>query len=531
MYPRIDNPQKYNAALYLRLSKEDEKKGGGKDNNDSESIKNQRALLEGYVKDQKINVYDVYVDDGFSGTSYQRPNFERMISDIEAKRINMVITKDMSRLSRNYIDTGYYLETFFPENRVRYVSLLDEIDTGANDYTGDITPFKAILNDMYAKDISKKISSVKHDKQQKGLFIGGKAPYGYKKSPVDKNTIIVDEPAAENVRYIFSLALEGKSCREIAMILNKQNIPTPAQYANINLSVKGPYFGKWSSERISFMLQNEVYIGSMVQGRMKKVSYKSKKCIKLPREEWKIVKNTHEPLVDRETFDKVAMLIQSRNHTRSHTYDYLLKGIIFCHECGYPLGVINRTLSGNRQTLYFICRTYQRFTEFHKCTSHNARVDDVTNEVIEQIRKVCKRYITCLDLDDLTTKAKQQFQAEKRKQGKDLSALRTKLESIQRNIDNSYDDKLSGIIDNDLFQRKYKNLKNEQDLTLKKIRELENSKKDDLIIDKQKVEELVDRFLNAKEYSRELIVSLIEKVELTENKEILIHFKFREFDL
>ena len=226
MYPIIIDPQNYSAALYLRLSKEDDKKKGVHD--DSESIKNQRALLEGYAKEQNLNVYDVYVDDGFSGTSNKRPDFERMLDDISNHHVNMVITKDMSRLSRNYIDSGYYIELFFPEQQVRYVSLLDGIDTGAKDYTGDFTPFKAVFNDMYAKDISKKITSVKRDKQQKGLFIGGKAPYGYKKSSTEKNVIVVDEPAAEIVRDIFKLALEGKSCREIATILNDKKIPTPA---------------------------------------------------------------------------------------------------------------------------------------------------------------------------------------------------------------------------------------------------------------------------------------------------------------
>lgn len=158
---KIDDPQNYSVALYLRLSKEDDKRNNGKSGDDSESIKNQRALLEGYAKEQKLNVYDVYIDDGVSGTTFQRPNFERMVDDIEAKKVNMVVTKDMSRLGRDYIETGRYMECYFPEKNVRYVSLLDGIDTFAEDYNSDLTPFKAILNDMYAKDISKKITSIK----------------------------------------------------------------------------------------------------------------------------------------------------------------------------------------------------------------------------------------------------------------------------------------------------------------------------------------------------------------------------------
>ena len=528
MYPKIDDPQKYTAALYLRLSKEDDKKESG---DDSESIKNQRAMLEGYAKEQRLNVYDVYIDDGVSGTTFQRPNFERMIADIEAKKVDMVITKDMSRLGRDYIETGRYMESYFPEKHVRYIALLDGIDTFSENYNSDLTPFKAILNDMYAKDISKKISSVKHDKQDKGLFIGGKPAFGYKKSPTQKNTIVVDEPAAEIVRRIFQLALDGKSCREIAMILNRENVPTPAAYAGINLSVKGPYSGKWSAERISFMLQNEVYIGSMVQGRVRKVNYKSKKCRKVPREEWKVVENTHEPLVDRATFEKVAMLIESRNHTRSRTHDYLLKGIIFCHECGYPLGVINRTLAGNRQMLYFVCRTYQRFTEYQTCTCHCARVEDVTAAIMKQVREVCNQYVHRLDLEEITGEAQKRLQAEKRRLGQDIADMKNRLRGLQSKIDQSYNDRLSGLVDEDVFQRAYKKLKDEQAVLCQKIQALENSDRGNVLLDTQKVKALVEEFLNAEEYSRELLVSLIERIELPESKEVFIYFRFKELGM
>ena len=527
MYPIIDEPHKYTAALYLRLSKEDKQKGTF---DNSESIKNQKALLEGYAQEQRLTVYDIYIDDGYSGTNDERPNFERMIDDIESKKINMVITKDLSRLCRNYIDGGYYLEEYFPEQRVRYISLLDGVDTGARDYTGDITPFRNIMNDYYARDISKKITCVKRDKQKKGLFIGGKAPYGYKKSPTEKNHIVIDEDVVDNVRYMFDLALEGKSCREIAMTLNRKNIPTPAQYAKINLSIKGHFSGKWSAEQVSFMLQNEVYIGSMVQGRVQKASYKSKKSIRLPKEDWTVVENTHEPIIDRATFEKVATLIKSRGFTRSRTYDYLLKGLIHCHECGHPLGVLNRPLAGNIPTLYFVCRTYQRFTEYHYCTCHCIKVDTVTEAVLKQVREICQRYIDQIDIDKLTYKAQAKLQAEKRKQGKDLAGLRTKLSSICDKLDKAYEDKLSGSIDDAVFQRVYTKLKGEHAETESKIKTLESSS-DTVLIDSKKVKSLVRQFLDAEEYSRELIVSLIDRVELTENKDILVYYKFKELDL
>ena len=259
MYLEISNPMNYHAALYIRLSKEDESEGP------SQSVQNQESLLREFVQQHRLSVYDTYVDDGWSGTNFDRPDFQRMIADIEAKKVNMVITKDLSRLGRDYIMTGHYMERYFPEHRVRYISLLDGIDTGVDSTANDITPFRAIMNDMYAKDISKKIKSVKRDKQRKGQFIGGKPVYGYKMHPTEKNKIVIDEEVAPIVQRIFALALSGMSCRNIASLLNQEGIPTPATYANLPVAKPGPYTGLWSSERISDMLQIETYIGNMVQ--------------------------------------------------------------------------------------------------------------------------------------------------------------------------------------------------------------------------------------------------------------------------
>jgi len=211
MEVKISNPMDYSAALYIRLSKEDNNE------TESQSVTNQRSMLKTFVEQHRLYVYDTYIDDGWSGTSFNRPDFQRMITDIKNKKVNMVITKDLSRLGRDYIQTGYYMERYFPENRVRYISLLDGVDTGVESIANEITPFRAIMNDMYAKDISKKIKSVKREKQRKGLFFGGKAAYGYKLSDTQKNKIVIDEKVAPIVRRIFSLAAGGASCRQITM--------------------------------------------------------------------------------------------------------------------------------------------------------------------------------------------------------------------------------------------------------------------------------------------------------------------------
>jgi len=522
MYTQISNPMDYQVALYIRLSKEDDNE------KESESVTNQRSLLGDFAKQHSLDVFDTYVDDGWSGTSFERPDFLRMIGDIEAQKVNMVITKDMSRLGRDYIQTGYYLERFFPEKRVRYISLLDGVDTGLDSSINDITPFKAIMNDMYAKDISKKITSVKRDKQKKGLFIGGKAPYGYKLSETQKNTIVIDEEAAAVVRRMFALALEGKSCREIACILNEYRIPTPAQYANLNVSVKGPYSGQWSAERVTFTLKNESYIGNMVQGRTRKINYKVKKCRKLPPEEWTVIENTHEPLVSRETFEKVQMLIESRKRTRSRTHDYLLKGIIHCAECGYPLGVIMRTLSGGRPTLYFVCRTYQRFTSYQKCTCHCIRVETVTEVVIDRVREICRQYLYREECEEIVEKAVNEANADNDRE-KELTRISVQIDMLTNQLDKMYVDKLSGLLDDGDFQRVYLKIKEERAKLLERVKKLEAIKTDE-IIPSQRVDELIQKFLDTAECNKELIVSLIKRIELTEDKEVRIFFRFKQLE-
>ena len=522
MYLEISNPMDYHAALYIRLSKEDESEGP------SQSVQNQESLLREFVQQHRLIVYDTYIDDGWSGTSFDRPAFQRMIADIEAKKVNMVITKDLSRLGRDYILTGHYMERYFPEHRVRYISLLDGIDTGVDSTANDITPFRAIMNDMYAKDISKKIKSVKRDKQRKGQFIGGKPVYGYKMHPTEKNKIVIDEEVAPIVRRIFALALSGMSCRNIATLLNQEGVPTPATYAGLPVARPGPYTGLWSSERISDMLQNETYIGNMVQGRSVKISYKSKKCLKQNPANWVVVEGTHEPLVDLETFQKVRMLVNSRKHTRSRTYDFLLKGLIFCHECGYPLAVLNRKNARGEDVLYFVCRTYQRFTKAGVCTCHSIKEKTVTDAVIAKVREVCQAY---LNPDELLPVAREAVENVRRQSSleAELQALQSKIESLTANLDRMYSDRLNGLLPEEDFQRIFNRTKLDRKLLEEKRQELELQKKSP-VRSEDRARELVQRFIETAGESRELLVSLIERVELTADKEIIIKFRFAQLD-
>ena len=522
MYLEISNPMDYHVALYIRLSKEDENEGP------SQSVQNQESLLREFVQQHRLSVFDTYVDDGWSGTNFDRPSFQRMIADIETKKVNMVITKDLSRLGRDYIMTGHYMERYFPEHRVRYISLLDGIDTGVDSTANDITPFRAIMNDMYAKDISKKIKSVKRDKQRKGQFIGGKPMYGYKMHPTEKNKIVIDEEVAPVVRRIFALALSGMSCRKVATILNEEGIPTPATYCGWKVGNPGPYTGLWSSERISEMLKNETYIGNMVQGRSVKISYKSKKCLRQSPENWVVVEGTHEPIIDPETFQKVQLLVSSRKHTRSRTYDFLLKGLIFCHECGYPMAVLNRKNAAGEDRLFFVCRTYQRFTKAGVCTCHSIKEETVNEAVLAKVREVCQAHLSPDRLRPIAQEAVENASKTVSCEA-EMQALQSKITALTTNLDQMYMDRLNGLLSEEDFQRIYQKVKMDRTVLEDRLKSLQEQAKQPVNTE-EKAKALVKQFLDSALTSRELLVSLIERVELTEDKEVIIKFRFAQLD-
>jgi len=504
----------YNVALYMRISKEDENLKA------SESILNQRSMLEDFAKKQKFNIYNYYVDDGYSGGNYDRPAFSEMIKDIENKKVNMVITKDMSRLGRDYIQTGYYLERYFPENNVRYISVLDNIDTGIESHFNDITPFKAIMNDLYAKDISKKIRSVKRDKVKNGKFIGGKAPYGYKKCAVEKNKIVIDEEVSEVVKKIFNMALAGESGRAIALKLTEEGIQPPAIYAKTKLNKETLYSACWKAEVVTSMLKNEVYIGNMVQGRMKKLSYKSKKCVRLPQEEWIIVKDTHDAIINKSVYDKVQILLAKRKIVKTNTINYALKGVVYCEDCGKAMGVVPK-----KDKHYLRCRTYSKFTKLKKCTSHSIRADLVERNVAIKIKELIGDTISNEELVEIAIN----IIANKKDSRNiifEIEKLNLKSLKLNKDIDKIYEDKISGLVDEEDFIRIYNSKKNEKveiNSNIKKLKnELENEEISD---DTEYAKLLVEDFINIKNYEKLIYTHIVDRVEISENKDISIHIK------
>ena len=325
----IMNNIDYKVGIYIRLSREDEEK---EKYQESESIGNQRTLLMQYIRQNKLNFISEYVDDGVSGTSFDRPAFNRMIADIESGKINMVITKDLSRLGRNYVQSGLYIENYFPEHEVRFVAILDNIDTAYDNSNNDIAPFKSILNEMYAKDTSKKINSVLQAKRNNGEYLGT-APYGYKKDPENKYHLIIDEEAANIVKLIYEKYLAGFGTMQIADYLSKKKIPIPSDYNKRNRGAKSLTYGLWQQSTVRFILSNEIYTGTVIQGKRKKVSFKSKKFINLPEEDWVKVENMHEAIISKEDFERAKKVIEATKGSRVVQNDYLFKGLLRCYDC------------------------------------------------------------------------------------------------------------------------------------------------------------------------------------------------------
>jgi len=354
----------YKVGIYIRLSKEDVEKTK---NNESESIKNQRKLIYKYLKDNSLTMVKEYIDDGYTGTNFNRPGFINLMNDIEENKINMVVTKDLSRLGRDYIKTGYYVEEYFPIKKVRYVSILDGIDTYKNTSNNDIAPFKALFNDMVSKDTSKKIQSILKNKKEQGLFLGSKAPYGYKKDKTNKNKLVIDEEKSLVVKKIFEMSLEGKSNLSIANHLNELNILSPNN-------------SKWSSSSVYNILNNKEYTGWIISNVWTSISYKNKKRIKREPHEWVIIENTHEQIIDEEIYKRVNNK-KRKNVSHSSKNNLLLDGIIYCADCGSKMG-----LSYLKERGYYIlnCNRYKKNSR--NCMSHYIKYKYLEDYVLTKVK-------------------------------------------------------------------------------------------------------------------------------------------------
>lgn len=521
----------FRVGLYIRLSREDG------DKEESSSVTNQREILKRYVSEQpNFFIVKEYVDDGWTGTNFDRPKFKEMIEDIEAGIIDTVITKDLSRLGRERLGVGHYTEIYFPEHNVRYIALLDNIDTYIDSGMNDMAPFKGVINDMYVRDISKKIRSSLIERKKAGNFLGVTAPYGYQKDPNNKFHLVINEKEAEVVKRVFRLYLEGNGLTRIAQILTKDGVPVPGESRNIGKTRKTALYSSWKQTTIRRILDNRVYLGELVQFKRRKINYKSKRRITVPEEERYICKGTHEAIIDEESFNAVQNILKKNKSFKGTKHDYLFKGLLYCAECGARLNITysNYALKKYGEYRYTtICYSYSRLYS-DICTRHSNSIPELEEVLIKHIKEVCSRYINENLQDELISMAKKQRQLELKQisNEKRLETLEQKIADIGLYIKNLYMDKVKGVVSENDYISLVSDFTKDRDNLIKEKEELItiiNNQKPQ-IDETAKIEKLAKEFISLEKPTKQLLNELIEKITISENKEINIYFKFNELN-
>ena len=530
-----DENKNWTAALYVRLSVEDGDKG------ESNSVINQKQLLSDYISENNdFNFYDYYVDDGYSGTDFDRPAFKRLLDDMKNKKFNTIIVKDLSRLGRNYIEVGNYIEQIFPLFNIRFIAINDNIDSYGDPTSVNnvIVPFKNLINDEYCRDISNKIRSVLTMKKRRGEYVAAFTPYGYIKDPKDNHHLIIDEEAARVVKMIYRWSLEGCGRKKIAKKLNDMGILNPMGHKQLELNKKVGGRRK-SNEELSYawdmtvlqrILEDQTYCGDTIQNRGKLISYKVHKYVKNPRNDWIIVKNTHEPIIDRDTWEKVQEAINYRD-TRVCKTGYLtyFAGHIKCADCGRAM---IKNPSGYykgkpRPYYYYVCSTYKQ-KSIDLCTSHNIRNTVLEEGVLEAIKLQVKLIV---DFEKTLTEIKNinniDYRIETMKDR--LKILEQKVEK-QKNLKKMvYEDWKLGNISEDEYKEysiSYTDSIEKMQENIQHIEEeLEKFNKNDnnsIWIDK------FTKYRNITQLSKEVVDELIEDIYVHEGKEITIKFKYED---
>lgn len=526
MYNNLLENYEYKAGIYIRLSQEDRDK---KYESDSESVINQRDILMNYIKSNGFIFVEEYVDDGYSGTNFDRPAFQQMLKDIKDKKINLVIVKDLSRLGRDHVNTGYFMERFFPENRVRFISIMESYDSAKVQASNDSSTFIVACNDYYSKQNSNKIREVLHLKKVQGKYIGSVPCYGYMRDPEDKGHLILNPETAPIVKDIFSWFVSGMSIANIVSLLNEKEIPTPSAYKNINLSSDDRRLNEWCSTSIKKILTNRMYTGDMVQNTQTKVNYKSKKKINLDKSLWIIVENTHEPLVDRQVFEAIQKNRLVIPKTKTCREKRLFENLLFCKECGNYLSISHK----KKYDYWTInCNKYARDPKKHRCESHFMPYDELEKSLLNRIKSTVSKYMKNISIEDINNELIRKGKLLEKNKNNDLIRLNKEKEKRIKKLDLLINEEIEKNLDKEtlttLIKAEDKALRD----VVHKIKELEQKKDNS----KEQIEKVPDyrnkikEFLNINNPSRDLLFALIDRIEIDKDRNIQVTYKFDLID-
>lgn len=518
-------------ALYMRLSREDDK------GTESASIETQRKILHRFAREQNFPVCNEYIDDGYSGTDFERPAFRRLLQDIENGNVAVLLIKDLSRLGRNNGRVSILLDEYLPRHRVRCISVTENYDSARRSASaGIITPVHNFVNELYAADISLKIHAALDVKMQQGEYIGAFAPYGYRKDPENKNHLIIDPEAAGIVKYIFALAQEGHSPAQIAAELNQNHIPTPSEYRRRRYDSRQDAADHtvrlWQRSNVSKLLRNETYLGHTVQGKTGKPSFKSKYVYSKPREEWIITPNTHQAIINSETWDIVRKKMQSRTAKRDKGFVNIFSGLAKCADCGRNMSTAGTRKKHAKANL--TCGGY-KLGGSSQCTNHTIDYDTLYQAVLTAIREQIhltddeKQHI----LDDMLKEAEQYDTSPIKNLENQLTVINNKLEQL-------FDDKYSGLIENAQFEalhQRFTKAKAELTNKLRTAQEQQGIKNSVGEINQRylKFQKLIAEYADLQILTPELLFKLIDRINVhqgeyingVKHQQIDIWFKFQ----
>lgn len=527
----------YNAGIYVRLSQEDMRAG------ESLSIEHQKLILTKYVCEQGQNLVDTYVDDGFSGTDFNRPSVQRLLSDAQTGRINLIICKDLSRFGRNYIEVGQYIDYIFPLHNIRFIALNDNVDTSNRDSNAmEMMPVINLFNEWHASSTSKKIKAVIEANAREGRYKSSYAAYGYTKADDEKHTPIIDPEAAEVVRRIFKLRSQGVTPRHIADQLNADSIPIPSDYFYQKQGKVNPKFTRhlWCQTTIRTILNNPIYLGNMAMNRTTTISYKNHKTVKKEQSDWIVTENNHEPIISQELWDRVREVEQSVSRGKRSKDGTLkpLSGLLYCCDCGFKMksaGQNRKNRQGERyRKIFFNCDSYASFGKC-ACTSHYITQKEIEAIVLADIRSMASLVIA--DEDTARTaflsKKEQQTSRQSKADVKKLNDSRHRLAELDSLMQSVYEDKVMGKIPEHLyvnFLQKYEAEQHELRMIVDELEEKLSAEKQDM----EDVEEFIRRlkkYIDIQELTRELCLELIEYVTVDEYsadrpRVINIYYKF-----
>ena len=520
-------------AAYIRLSQEDG------DKEESNSIISQREIIDFFLKNEKdIELFDYYIDDGFTGTDFKRPSFQRMLEDLENKKINTIIVKDLSRFGRNYIEVGNFIEQVFPTYKTRFIAISDKIDNFKNpeSLNSMIFPFKNMINEEYCRDISRKIRSAKMARVKKGDFMQGHAPYGYVKNPNDKYRFLIDEEAAKVIRLIFKMFLENNGYGTISNYLNDNNYLCPSRYKCEvqNIKYRSPTCTddninekRWTIIAVKRILTNQVYCGDQIQCKQRVLSHKNHKAVKTQKEEWVIVENTHEAIISREDFNKVQKIIDNKTYPSNKRMQVnYYAGHLYCKECGR---FMLRKYTGRRKSnpnilnYTYYCSTRYRICK-DDCIENKIKSEDLDKIVLKAIKHQIKLY---LKVDTLIDEI-----IEKR----NSSNTKTTLDNIERNLNEKrkikqkfYEDWKLGIISKEDYLNFVKSNENTINILTERYKKYSDKlREENNLEDKKSLFKKIEKYKDIKEVNKELIDDMIDKIYSYGNNKVEIIFKYQD---